>query len=54
MNRAILVAIVYIIVAGIELLAYYLSKSDCVYFYGLIILFAFIFTFASALFYSEN
>lgn len=52
MNRAILVAIVYIIVAGIELLAYYLSKSDCVYFYGFITLIAFIFT--SALFHSEN
>ena len=50
MNRAILVAIVYIIVAGIELLAYYLSKSDCIYFYGFITLIAFIFTFASALF----
>ena len=50
MNRAILVAIVYIIVAGIELLAYYLSKSDCIYFYGFITLIAFIFTFASALY----
>ena len=54
MNRAILVAIVYIIVAGIELLAYYLSKSDCVYFYGFIALIAFIFTFASALFTVKN
>ena len=52
MNRAILVAIIYIIITGVELLAYYLSKSDCVYFYGFITLIAF--TFASALFYSEN
>lgn len=54
MNRVILVAIIYIIITGVELLAYYLSKSDCVYFYGFITLIAFIFTFASALFYSEN
>ena len=54
MNRAILVAIVYIIVAGVELLAYYLSKNDWLYLYGFITLIAFIFTFASALFYSEN
>ena len=49
MNRAILVAIVYIIVAGVELLAYYLSKSDCVYFYGFITLIAFIFTFGAVI-----
>lgn len=54
MGKAILVAIVYIIIAGIELLAYYLSKNDFVFFYGFITLIAFIFTFGSMLFYKEN
>lgn len=54
MNRAILVAIVYIIVAGVELLAYYLSKNDWLYLYGIITLIAFICTFGSALFDNKN
>ena len=54
MDKAILVAIVYIIIAGIELLAYYFSRDGSVFFYGFITLIAFIFTFGSALFYDEN
>lgn len=54
MDKAILVAIVYIIIAGIEILAYYIYKGDCIYFYGFITLIAFIFTFESMLFYKEN
>lgn len=46
-DKAILVAIVYIIIVGIEILAYYFSKNDFIFFYGLITLLAFIFTFGS-------
>lgn len=54
MDKAILVAIVYTIIADIEILAYYFSKGDCMYFYGFIALIAFIFTFGSMLYYKEN
>lgn len=46
-DKAILVAIVYIIIVGIEILTYYFSKNDFIFFYGLITLLAFIFTFGS-------
>ena len=46
-DKAILVAIVYIIIVGIEILTYYFFKNDFILFYGLITLLAFIFTFGS-------
>nr|DAT97133.1 MAG TPA: protein of unknown function (DUF3961) [Crassvirales sp.] len=50
MKKPILVVIVYIIIFAIEILVYYISKNDAVYFYGFITLIAFIFTFGSTLF----
>lgn len=52
MDKAILVAIVYTIIADIEILAYYISKNDSIYFYGFITLVTFIFTFGSMLYYT--
>ena len=45
MKKAILVAIVYIIIFAMEILAYYISQADVIFIYGLISLVAFIFTF---------
>lgn len=49
MEQSILVATVYIIVFVLELLAYYISKNDAVFLYGLITLIAFIITFGATL-----
>ena len=53
MKRAILVAVVYIIIFAMEILAYYISQADVIFIYGLISLVAFIFTFAALLQYEE-
>ena len=50
MKKSILVVIVYIIIFAMEILVYYISKDSVIYFYGLITLIAFIFTFGSVLF----
>lgn len=50
MKKSILVVIVYIILFAMEILVYYISKDSAIYFYGLITLIAFIFTFGSTLF----
>lgn len=50
MKKSILVVIVYIIIFAMEILVYYISKDSAIYFYGLITLIAFIFTFDSVLF----
>ena len=50
MKKSILVVIVYIIIFAMEILVYYISKDSAIYFYGLITLIAFIFTFGSVLF----
>lgn len=49
MKKSILVAIVYIIIFALEILAYYISKKDVVFLYGLITLIAFIVTFGATL-----
>lgn len=49
MEQSILVATVYIIIFVLELLAYYISKNDAVFLYGLITLIAFIITFGATL-----
>lgn len=49
MEQSILVATVYIIVFVLELLAYYISKNDTVFLYGLITLIAFIIAFGATL-----
>lgn len=49
MKKSILVAIVYIIVFSLEILAYYISKESAIFIYGLITLIAFIFTFLTVL-----
>lgn len=49
MIQTIIVAIVYIILFALEILAYYISKKDVVFFYGLITLIAFIITFGATL-----
>lgn len=49
MKKPLLVAIVYIIVFALEILIYYISKEGLIFIYGLITLFAFMFTFASVL-----
>lgn len=50
MKKSILVVIAYIIIFAMEILVYYISKDSAIYFYGLITLIAFIFTFGSTLF----
>lgn len=53
MKKSILVAIVYIIIFAMEILAYYISKEGAIFIYGLITLAAFIFTFLTLLTYEE-
>lgn len=53
MKKAILVAVVYIIIFAMEILAYYMFQADVISIYGLISLVAFIFTFAALLQYKE-
>lgn len=45
MKQTILVAIVYIIIFILEIIAYGISKSGCIFVYGLITLITFIITF---------
>lgn len=49
MKQTIVVAIVYIIVFALEILAYLISKKDSIFLYGLITLIAFIITFGATL-----
>lgn len=49
MKRAILVAVVYIIIFAMEILAYYMFQADVIFIYGLMSLVAFVFTFAAIL-----
>ena len=49
MKKAILVAIVYIIIFAMEILVYCISKEGAIYFIGLITLIAFIITFLTVL-----
>lgn len=49
MIQTIIVAIVYIIVFALEILAYRISKKDDIFLYGLITLIAFIITFGTTL-----
>lgn len=49
MIQTIIVAIVYIILFALEVLAYYISKKDEVFLYGFITLIAFIITFGTTL-----
>lgn len=49
MIQTIIVAIVYIILFALEILAYYISKKNEVFLYGLITLIAFIITFGTTL-----
>lgn len=53
MKKSILVAIVYIIIFAMEILAYYISKEGAIFLYGIITLIAFIFTFHAILTYEE-
>ena len=53
MKKSILTAIVYIIIFAMEILAYYISKADAIFLYGIITLIAFIFTFPAVLTYEE-
>lgn len=53
MKKSRLTAIVYIIIFSLEILVYYISKESVIFIYGLITLFAFIFTFAAALAYDD-
>lgn len=53
MKKSILVAIVYIIIFAMEILAYYISKAEAIFLYGLITLIAFIFIFPTILTYEE-
>lgn len=53
MKKSILVAVVYIIVFSLEILAYYISKESDIFIYGLITLVAFIVTFFTLLMYEE-
>ena len=50
MKRPILVAVVYIIIFGMEILVYYISKENAVFVYGIFTLIAFIITFGNALY----
>lgn len=54
MKKSILVAVIYIIVFSLEILAYYISKESAIFVYGIITLFAFIFTFGAALAYDDQ
>lgn len=49
MKKAILVAVVYIIIFAMEILVYCISKEGAIYFLGLITLIAFVVTFGAAL-----
>lgn len=49
MKQTIVVAIAYIIVFALEILAYHISKKDDIFLYGLITLIAFIITFGATL-----
>lgn len=49
MKKAILVAVVYIIIFAMEILAYYMFQADVIFIYGLMSLVAFVFTFAAIL-----
>lgn len=49
MKKSILTAIVYIIIFAMEILAYYISKADAIFLYGIITLVAFIFIFPTIL-----
>lgn len=49
MRKAILTAVVYIIIFAMEILVYCISKESAIYFLGLITLIAFVITFGSAL-----
>lgn len=53
MKKSILVAIVYIIIFAMEILAYYISKEGAIFLYGIITLIVFIFTFHAILTYEE-
>ena len=49
MKKSILVAVVYIIIFAMEILAYYMFQADVIFIYGLMSLVAFAFTFAAIL-----
>lgn len=49
MKKSILVAVVYIILFTIEILVYYIFKESATFFYGFILLIAFVITFGSTL-----
>lgn len=49
MKKAILVAVVYIIIFAMEILAYYITQADVIFIYGILTLVAFIFTFVAIL-----
>lgn len=49
MELVLLVAIVYIIVFALEILAYYISRADAIFIYGFITLIAFIVTFGTVI-----
>lgn len=49
MKKAILVAVVYIIIFAMEILAYYIIQADVIFIYGILTLVAFIFTFVAIL-----
>lgn len=54
MKKPLLVPIIYIIVFALEILIYCISKEGLIFVYGLITLFAFIFTFAAVLFSDDH
>lgn len=53
MKCAILIAVVYIIIFALEILVYYISRSDAIFIYGLATLIAFVTTFGRAV-YNES
>lgn len=53
MKKLILVAIVYIIIFAMEILAYYISKENAIFIYGFITLISFISTFTISLVYND-
>lgn len=54
MKKLILVAIVYIIIFAMEILAYYISKENAIFIYGFITLISFISTFTISLVYNDQ
>ena len=49
MKKAILVAVVYIIIFAMEILVYCISKEGAIYYFGLMTLIAFVITFGASL-----